>query len=104
MKPSYKAIRSFVALMVALSLAGQAVASKTSSPVIPIWPAGTAQVDPNMSEELVPRHLELVKNIHDPNLTVFRPNNPNGVAVVICPGGAYMFLGLNMRENALPKR
>jgi len=94
MKPSYKAIRSFVALMVALSLAGQAVASKTSSPVIPIWPAGTAQVDPNMSEELVPRHLELVKNIHDPNLTVFRPNNPNGVAVVICPGGAYMFLGV----------
>jgi acetyl esterase/lipase len=89
MKPSYKSILSFVTLMAGLSLAGQAAASKTSSPVIPIWPAGTAQVDPNILEEVVPRDFELVKNIHNPNLTVFRPDNPNGAAVVICPGGGY---------------
>jgi acetyl esterase/lipase len=89
MKPSYKAILSFVAFMVGLSLAGQAAATKTSSPVIPIWPAGTAQVDPSIPEEVVPRNFELVKNIHNPNLTVFRPENPNGAAVVICPGGGY---------------
>ena len=89
MKPSYKAILSFVALMVGLSLAGQAAAIKTSNPVIPIWPAGTAQVDPAIPEEVVPRDFELVKNIHSPNLTVFRPENPNGAAVVICPGGGY---------------
>ena len=89
MKPSYKSILSFVTLMAGLSLAGQAAASKTSNPVIPIWPAGTAQVDPNILEEVVPRDFELVKNIHNPNLTVFRPENPNGAAVVICPGGGY---------------
>ena len=87
MEPSYKAILSFVALMV-VSLAGQA-ATKTSNPVIPIWPAGTAQVDPAIAEEVVPRDFELVRNIHNPNLTVFRPENPNGAAVVICPGGGY---------------
>jgi len=57
--------------------------------VIPIWPEGTPGTTPGIAEESMPNRPEVVKNIHNPSLTVFRPENPNGAAIVICPGGGY---------------
>ena len=74
----------------------QACLADELRPVVDLWPAGTAQVDASISEEIVPRHFEIVKNIHNPNLTVFRPEQPNGMAVVICPGGGYVFLATGL--------
>lgn len=37
----------------------------------------------------------IVFNVADPTLTVFRPINPNGTAVVICPGGGYHALSID---------
>jgi acetyl esterase/lipase len=33
-----------------------------------------------------------VKNVLKPTLTVYKPANPNGTAVVVCPGGGYYIL------------
>lgn len=57
--------------------------------VVPIWPEGTPGTDPGIAEEILPNRAGIVRNIYNPNLTVFRPENPNGTAIVICPGGGY---------------
>ncbi len=31
-------------------------------------------------------------DIHDPTITVYRPENPNGTSVVVAPGGGFVFL------------
>lgn len=33
-----------------------------------------------------------LRDVVDPTLTIFRPEHPNGIAVVVAPGGAYHFL------------
>ena len=33
-----------------------------------------------------------VTDIHDPSITVYRPDRPNGTSVVVAPGGGYVFL------------
>ena len=33
-----------------------------------------------------------VTNVSDPDITIFRPENPNGACVVVAPGGGYYFL------------
>ncbi len=33
-----------------------------------------------------------VTNVTDPEITVYRPEKPNGASVVVAPGGGYMFL------------
>ncbi|MEM7127067.1 MAG: alpha/beta hydrolase [Chloroflexota bacterium] len=38
---------------------------------------------------------QVVFNVTSPTLTVFRPQQTNGTAVVICPGGAYHGLSIN---------
>ncbi len=70
--------------------------AELSRPIIHLWPEGTAGVDASVAEEIVPRHFEVVKNIHNPTLTVFRPEKPNGTAVVICPGGAYSIIATGL--------
>jgi len=32
-----------------------------------------------------------LRDVVDPSLTIFRPEHPNGIAVVVSPGGAYHF-------------
>ena len=34
-------------------------------------------------------------NIHEPTLTVYPAAQPNGAAVIVCPGGGYWFLSTN---------
>ena len=73
-------------------------------PVISIWPAGTAGVDPSVAEEFHKQKSIYVKTIHNPTLTVFRPENPNGVAVVICPGGGYTFLSFENEGKRIAEK
>lgn len=39
--------------------------------------------------------LVKVSQVKTPTLTIFKPKNPNGTAIVICPGGGYLHLALN---------
>ncbi|UZD24159.1 alpha/beta hydrolase [Algoriphagus halophytocola] len=36
-----------------------------------------------------------VRNIHNPSITLFKPENPNGAFILICPGGGFRNLGYN---------
>lgn len=79
-------------------------AAEQQRAVVPIWPAGTEGVDATISEEIVPRHFEIVKNIHNPSLRVFRPEEPNGTAVVICPGGAYRIIATGLEGYPIAEK
>ncbi len=61
--------------------------------VIPVWPD-----EPQVSNGLKPedekwdRHM--LRGVSQPTLTVYPAENPNGQAVVMCPGGAYIALAM----------
>lgn len=58
---------------------------------IALWPPGTEGIDPSIPEEV---KASRVQNIHNPTLSIYRPEKPNGCAVVICPGGGYAVLSM----------
>lgn len=39
--------------------------------------------------------LVKVSQVKVPTLTIFKPKKPNGIAIVICPGGGYLHLAIN---------
>ena len=43
----------------------------------------------------------MVRNVVDPTLTVFRPENPNGTAVIVCPGGGFHWLSFQSEGTAV---
>jgi acetyl esterase/lipase len=47
---------------------------------------------------------EVVTNVSVPTMEVFRPENPNGVSVVIAPGGALYALGIKNEGTDVAKR
>lgn len=38
--------------------------------------------------------VSLTKGETDPTITIFRPTNPNGMAIIACPGGGYSHLAM----------
>ena len=66
-----------------------------SAPTIRVWPGaapGAAQFRP---QPLPPDWTEgYLRNIETPLLHVFRPERPNGHAVLVIPGGAYWFVSV----------
>ena len=76
----------------------------TSAPVKSIWPAGTLGLDPSIPEESHKGNVTTVKNIHNPNLTIYRPEKPNGVALIVCPGGGYHWLASGHEGHQVAKR
>ena len=67
--------------------------------VIELWNGAI----PNVIENPEFKEIEIIKDsvvssleqISIPTLTVFKPKQPNGTAVVICPGGGYHHLAIN---------
>ena len=74
----------------------------SANEVVRLWPAGTQGIDSSIPEVVV-RH-KIINNIHNPTLTVFRADSPNGTAVVICPGGGYGVLSIENEGTAVAKR
>jgi acetyl esterase/lipase len=73
-------------------------AAQTSDEIIPLWlagPPGGQTVSPvlNTAEtSTVPDvHNRQISGIAHPQLTVFRPQAPDGSALLIIPGGSYLF-------------
>ena len=56
--------------------------------VISIWPNGTKGINPQIPEKVKPGN-KFFYDIHNPTLTVYRPEKPNRTAVIIIPGGGY---------------
>src|ERR1051325_2294302 len=67
--------------------------------VIRLWPEGPPTVLEGVAAEAEFKGLAgvsvgatMLRNVSDPTLTVFRPKKPNGVGVIICPGGGWRIL------------
>jgi len=69
--------------------------------VVPLWPGGapgsrgwTQQEE----ESIRPPNLKIVRNVTQPTLTAYWPESAvaNGTAMIVCPGGAYHFLSIDM--------
>jgi acetyl esterase/lipase len=70
-----------------------------SDEVIRLWPDGppTKLEHPGPEIEFrgspgVAANTKMLRNVSEPTLTVFRPAKPNGVGVVVCPGGGWRLL------------
>ncbi len=69
--------------------------------VIRLWPDGPPDPIPNMPSEQVFQQVaghpngpqtNMLRNVSDPTLTVYRPARANGVGVIVAPGGGWRIL------------
>jgi acetyl esterase/lipase len=70
-------------------------------PILPLWPTGTRADDPlNLSPAGPEINTTLpssnnslrITNVIQPTMAVMRPKDPDGRAVIVCPGGGYKHL------------
>jgi len=71
--------------------------------VISLWPAGTAGVDGTRRGESKPCGKRFF-NIHDPTITVYKPTEANGIAIVLCPGGGYNIVAAGIEGEPVAER
>src|SRR5262245_61584928 len=67
--------------------------------VVKLWPSGAPEAPgfkADGGEKELPKKNEndvkRITNINDPTITVFKPEKPNGTAVIVAPGGGYGIL------------
>lgn len=78
-----------------LSLLFAATALSAQKPVeLLLWPDGAPNTNglTGAQEDLKGGR---VANVVNPSITVYRPAKPNGMAVIMCPGGGYGRLAMN---------
>lgn len=93
--------------LVAPALALTLGISLTSTPLsaaepvtLKLWPNGAPEAAgfKMEAEKEIPKKndadVKRVTNVTDPTITVYRPEKPNGTAVLVCPGGGYNILAI----------
>ena len=83
-------------LILALSVAQSLSAAEPA--VIHLWPSGAPEkpgtkIGPEQELEKGDG-IKRLTNVTDPTITIHRPANPNGTAVIVCPGGGYSILAI----------
>lgn len=80
----------FATLLAACSL------SVTAQPKIelPIWPNGAPNSN-GITEPETEKRANRPTNVTSPTLTVYKAKQPNGKAIVACPGGGYVHLAMD---------
>lgn len=75
---------------------------------VPIWPVGHPKGRQDLGSEktrLEPRpgqlDVEITENVSTPTLTLFKPDHPNGTAIMVCPGGSYYVLATNLEGTEI---
>lgn len=70
-----------------------------SEDIIRLWPKGPPTTLEGVGPEIEFRgpvgtagDAAMLRNVSEPTLTVYRPAKPNGVGVVVCPGGGWRIL------------
>lgn len=76
-----------VSLITAITFAQQPVE-------LPLWPDGAPNSSGLTGEEQEVRP-HFVTNVTYPTMTVYHPEKPNGMAIIMCPGGGYRGLGMD---------
>jgi acetyl esterase/lipase len=75
---------------------------------IPLFPEGApgsetwVQQEETLSMKVLDG-LKVVRNVTQPTLTVYLPENPNGTAVIVCPGGAWHFLSIDLEGTDIAR-
>lgn len=87
---------AFVVIAAALAAMG---ARAGEPPTLKLWPDGPPSAmapKSEATEKLIASYggvtATRVSNVTDPTITIFHPEKPNGAAVVVAPGGGFMFL------------
>lgn len=81
-----KFVTCLVSLLFSLSLSAQ------QKPIeIPLWPDG-APNDNGLGQTKEKVSNGIISLVFQPTITVYRAQHPNGVAIVMCPGGGYAIL------------
>lgn len=93
----------FVLLTIALVAVLFPAARADGPRTIPLWPEGVPDARPDAGPEVVEDGR--VSNVHVPTLTVIAPpaGTANGTAVVVCPGGGYTRLAVNVEGNPVAR-
>ena len=73
--------------------------SQPADEVIRLWPEGPPTVVPGVGPEIefsgpvgVAGDSVMLRNTSDPTLSVFKPAKPNGVGIIVVPGGGWSLL------------
>ena len=74
---------------------GKVINEIKTKTVIALWPEGTEGINP-AEEEKTRTGPNRFYNIHNPSLTLFKPQKPNGTSIIIIPGGGYSIVGFNL--------
>ena len=82
----------FTKFISTLSLVLMIPMASASTDTVQLWPNGTPGIDSSIPEQSV--RDAIINNIHNPTLSIHRPAQPNGCAVVVCPGGGYSVLSI----------
>ena len=70
--------------------------------VIPLYPGKAPGSESSLWKE---QNLGgYLKDVTEPTLTAFIPDNPNGIGVIIAPGGGFHFLVYELEGTAVAKR
>jgi acetyl esterase/lipase len=84
-----------------LTFAVTALALHAAEPIeLKLWPKGAPEPAgfKSEAEKVIPpkdeKDVKRVTNVTDPTITVFKPEKPNGTAVIVCPGGGYNILAI----------
>lgn len=91
-----KTLRLYSLALVCLGLN----ASAADPVVVKLWPEGAPEKQgvvveaEKRIEPASPKDVLRVTNVTEPTLSVYRPEKPNGTAVVVCPGGGYGILAI----------
>ncbi|MCD8183585.1 MAG: alpha/beta hydrolase [Bacteroides sp.] len=67
---------------------------------LPLWPDGAPNTNGLTGNQ---EDLEggRVANVVSPSITVYRPEKPNGMAIIMCPGGGYARLAMNHEGHGM---
>ena len=110
---STRAITALCLIFCALTPLASSAAPQASTPasqeVVKIWPGkppGTEDWTKAESIEhtMVPdagRVVEIVKNVSEPTLTVFRPDHPTDAAMIVLPGGGWGALAWDLEGTEI---
>jgi PelA/Pel-15E family pectate lyase len=81
---------TFAMLVLSITATAQKVVGVTPV-IIDLWPNGAPNNNELVGEEYRNKDNRIT-NVTHPTLTVFQATNPNGMAVIACPGGGYQHL------------
>jgi acetyl esterase/lipase len=73
--------------------------------VIPLYKNGVPNsiAAPNKETSTFEGNITRIANVSVPTLTIYRPANANGKAVIICPGGGYTILAFDHEGTRIAK-